>query len=245
MILSRVQLEEIAIAVTDDFNQFFFGIPPEEERNDILPTLIDQLARDYLGLKVVFAPLSSAGNVCGLTTYADTLFTTEEDGVIHCYMLKESQIVLDKSFIQPGQVKKLCGKRRFTLAHECAHQILFQLESDEMKAHWKAVYSTRRTYSLRDLKTKEDWNEWQANVLGAALLMPQREIDLAMKKFTGGRILQNYEGRFPYLDQQALEFICHSFGVSKAAAIIRLRELGHLKDHPYFEFYDPVKIRRA
>lgn len=245
MILSRVQLEEIAAAVTDDFNQFFFGIPPEEERDGILPTLIDQLARDYLGLKVVFAPLSSDGNVCGLTTYADTIFTTEENGLIRYFMLEESQIILDKSFIQPGQVKKLCGKRRFTLAHECAHQILFQLESDEMKARWKNSYSTRKAYSLRDLKSKEDWNEWQANVLGAALLMPQREIDLAMDKFANGRILQNYEGRFSYLDRQTLESICHTLGVSKAAAIIRLRELGHLKDRHCFEFYDSVTTRRA
>ncbi len=37
---------------------------------------------------------------------------------------------MDASFIQPGQVYKLCGKRRFTLAHECAHQILFQMESE-------------------------------------------------------------------------------------------------------------------
>lgn len=245
MILSRVQLEEIAAAITDDFYQFFFGISPEEERDDILLTPIDQLAGDYLGLEVVFAPLSPDGSICGVTAYDDAKFTAEENGVIYCYTLKKNQIVLDKSFIQPGQVKKLCGKRRFTLAHECAHQILFQLESDEMKARWKDVYSTRKMYSLRDLKSKEDWNEWQANVLGAALLMPQREIDLAMEKFTGGRILQNYGGRFSYLDRQTLEFICHTFGVSKAAAIIRLRELGHLNDHSYFEFYDPVKIRRV
>ena len=38
MILSRAQLEEIAAAVTDDFDRFFFGVSPEEEREDILPT---------------------------------------------------------------------------------------------------------------------------------------------------------------------------------------------------------------
>ena len=176
MILSRIQLEEIAATVIDDFNQFFFGIPPEEERNDILPTLIDQLARDYLGLEVVFAPLSSNGNVCGLTTYADTIFTTEENGVIHRFMLKENQIVLDKSFIQPGQVKKLCGKRRFTLAHECAHQILFQLESDEMKARWKNTYSTRKAYSLRDLKSKKRLERMASQCFGGgSSYAPERD----------------------------------------------------------------------
>lgn len=85
MILSRFQLEEIAAAVTDDFNRFFFGISPEEKREDILSTPIDQLAGDYLGLEVVFAPLSTDGSICGLTTYAETTFTTEENGVTHTF----------------------------------------------------------------------------------------------------------------------------------------------------------------
>ena len=148
MILSRAQLEEIAAAVTDDFNQFFFGISPEEERDIILPTPVDQLAREYLGLEVVPAPLSTDGSICGLTAYADTKFTAEKDGLTYSFPLKKNQIVLDQSFIQPGEVKKLCGKRRFTLAHECAHQILFQLESDEVKSRWKDAYATRKAYSL-------------------------------------------------------------------------------------------------
>lgn len=167
MILSHDQLEEIAAAVTDDFDRYFFGISAKEERDTILPTPIDQLAREYLGLDVIFAPLSPDGSVCGLTAYSDTQFTTKkEDGMTYSFPLKKNKVVLDRSFIQPGQVKKLCGKRRFTRAHEYAHQILFQLESDEMKARWKDIYSTRKAYSLRDLKTKEDWNEWQANVIG-------------------------------------------------------------------------------
>ena len=73
--------------------------------------------------------------------------------------------------------------------------------------------------------------------------MPQKEMELAMWKFAQCRTLQNYQGRFPYLDQQALESVCQSFGVSRAAAIIRLRELGYMDDHPYQEFHDPVKMR--
>ena len=57
MILSHRQIEEIAVAVTKDFNEFFFGPDTEEAR---LPrgTPIDQFARDYLGLDVSFAPLT-------------------------------------------------------------------------------------------------------------------------------------------------------------------------------------------
>ena len=97
-------------------------------------------------------------------------------------------------------------------------------------------------YSLRDLKSREDWNEWQANVLGAAILMPQKEIDLAMWYFAAGRTLINYEGRFSYKDRFSLSLLCQQLGVSKAAAVIRLRQLGYIEDRPYLEFFDPVEV---
>ena len=173
MILSHMQIEEIASAVTKDFNEFFFGKDADNERSTAQATPIDQFAKDYLGLSVSFAHLSSDGSLCGLTAYADTEYTIEEQGVKRTIPLKANQVLLDMSFIQPGQVHALCGKRRFTLAHECAHQILFGMESDNDKRTHKSKYAPRAAYSLRDLKTREDWNEWQANVLGAAILMPQ------------------------------------------------------------------------
>lgn len=156
--------------------------------------------------------------------------------------LRQNQVLLDDSFIRPGQVKQQCGKRRFTLAHECAHQILFQLESDEVKVSCKRKYAARTAYSLRDLKTREDWNEWQANVLGAALLMPQNEIDLAMWYFAQSKKLNCYEGRFVYHERLSLTLLCQALGVSKTAAIIRLRQLGYIEDHPRTEYVDPLEV---
>lgn len=124
-------------------------------------------------------------------------------------------MLLDESFIRQGQIKKLCGKRRFTLAHECAHQILYQMESDEVKQYCNRQYSARTAYSLRDLKTHEDWNEWQANVLGAAILMPQKEIDLAAWYFIPEKKLTSYGGYFSYRDRMSLRAICSQLGVSK------------------------------
>ena len=241
MILSHRQIEEIAVAVTKDFNEFFFGPDTEEAR---LPrgTPIDQFARDYLGLDVSFAPLSPDGSICGLTSYADTEYIVEMDGIQRKIPLHRNQVLMDASFIQPFQIRKLCGKRRFTLAHECAHQILFGMESDEVKRAQEKRYAPRIAYSLRDLKTREDWNEWQANVLGAAILMPQKEIDNAMRQFACGRVLKNYEGRFSYIDRLSLTLLCQSLGVSKSAAIIRLRQLGYIEDCPYAEYDDPLEV---
>ena len=147
MILSHKEIEEIAAAVTEDFNEFFFGSQVEEVQAP-RATPIDQLAKDYLGLTVSFAKLSKDGSICGLTAYADTEYAVEEGGAIRKLALRQNQVLLDESFIQPGQVRALCGKRRFTLAHECAHQILYQMESDDVKQACRKKYAARTAYSL-------------------------------------------------------------------------------------------------
>ena len=90
MILSHMQIEEIAAAVTKDFNEFFFGKDADNERSTAQATPIDQFAKDYLGLSVSFAHLSSDGSLCGLTAYADTEYTIEEQGVKRTIPLKAS-----------------------------------------------------------------------------------------------------------------------------------------------------------
>lgn len=63
MILSQKNIEEIAAAVTKDFNVFYFGCDSEESRRMARGTPIDQFAREYLGMAVSFARLSSDGSI--------------------------------------------------------------------------------------------------------------------------------------------------------------------------------------
>jgi len=242
MILSYQELEEIAAATMKDFNAFFFGKSKEAQIAMPSATPIDQFASQYLNLKVSYTRLSSDGTLCGLTAYEDTEYICNINGITKIIPIKRNQILIDSSFIEPNHIRKLCGKRRFTLAHECAHQILYQLESDEGKLACRKQYAERKCYSLRDLKTREDWNEWQANALGAAILMPQEEIDLAVWRFHAGSKLINYAGWMAYMDRNCVKMMCDRFGVSKTALMIRLRQLGYLEDKPYSEYHDPLEI---
>ena len=104
------------------------------------------------------------------------------------------------------------------------------------------MYAERKNCSLRDLKTREDWNEWQANALGAALLMPQAEVARAMWLFSPHRKLSNENGKFSYVDMQTLYCFCQAFGVSKSAAMIRLRQLGFLEDRIDTECIKPEEV---
>lgn len=241
MILSQSNIETLAAGVMTDFNSYFDA---KEGRINSGPrsTPIDQFAKDYLGLDIQFFHLSNTGNFCGLTSYADTEFHLEIDGIRQTIHLKQNEVILDSSFIVPGQIKKLCGKRRFTLAHECAHQILYQLESDQQKAACRKMYSERRLYSLRELKTKEDWNEWQANALGAAILMPWKEVEAAIAKFRIKTPLSSYEGYFNFQDKSALSALCRLFGVSKSAMIIRLKQMGYLCELPASLYYASTEV---
>ena len=98
MILSHKEIEEIAVAVTKDFNEFFFGPDTDGAR---LPrgTPIDQFASEYLGLNVSFADLSADGSICGLTAYADTEYIIEKDGMQYSIPLRRNQVLMDASFM--------------------------------------------------------------------------------------------------------------------------------------------------
>ena len=52
----------------------------------------------------------------------------------------------------------------------------------------------------------------------------------------------HYTSRITYRDRLSLGMICQQLGVSKAAAIIRLRHLGYIEDRPYLEFVDPLEV---
>lgn len=224
MILTREDLETIADNVIADFKKEI-GI-------DTSFTLIEQLATDYLKLRVTFDRLSNDTGFCGVTAYKDTMFKTVVDGNVKIIKIMKNQIILDSDFLEVGKVRELCGKRRFTLAHEVAHQILFNLESEEEKQKYDKMYSSRKAHTIRELKTFEDWNEWQANALGAALLMPRASVDAYMKEFKIAikRKMPIGLQDISLYSELIINSFCEYFHVSKSAGSIRLQQLGYLND---------------
>lgn len=126
-------------------------------------------------------------------------------------------VLLERSFLRrylPEREKqKNAHQRRFTLAHECAHQILFRLESEPVKNSLRSRYRHQQTYACRDLKSKEDWNEWQADTLGAALLMPRSAVVRYFQMYQQGMPLISYEGRYASRERLAVTHL-RGFSVS-------------------------------
>ena len=88
-------------------------------------------------------------------------------------------------------------------------------------------------------RTSEDM---ELDELLRSLSRTQREIDLAVAYYARGRKLVSYDGTYAYWDKVALDMICQQFGVSKTAAVIRLKQLGHLECCPYSEYSDPLEV---
>lgn len=229
MILSRLDLEAIAAAITKDFFQVYYGDELDNPNRFVLATPINAFAKDYLRLSVSYAPLSPDGSICGLTAYSDTSYMIRIDQQPYTIQLRRNQVILDMSFRNCEKNSGLFRRRRFTLAHECAHQILFQFASDDEKEMCTNAHSARSSYLPYELKTREDWNEWQANVLGAAILLPQTDVDRAMYFLTENKSLTSSADLISCQDKATLSVFCGMFGVSTPTAVRRLAELGYME----------------
>ena len=67
-----------------------------------------------------------------------------------------------------------------------------------------------------------------------AIAIMRRAISAVSGTMTG--VLPNY------IDRLSLTLLCQSLGVSKSAAIIRLRQLGYIEDRPFAEYDDPLEV---
>lgn len=237
MILSLANIEDLAEAILLDY----LGALPDVASH-VHPIDIEAFAARCLGLNVAYTRLSDNGDVLGLTTYADVEIELERYMGKQIIKVAKNTVLIDDSLIKPfAQPDKNKGRRRFTISHECSHQILFRQEPNEQQQSMLRQYAGR-CYSLRELVTKDDWSEWQANALGAALIMPPCCIRLLMEKHAAGRRLINYEGHFASNDKLILTHLCGALEVSRSALVIRLRQLGYIEDKPYREFTDPLEV---
>ena len=242
MILSKKEIDDLADQIIQDFQPNCKCRFPSVD--------IDRLATQYLHLNVYYHTLSRDGSLLGVTAYDAVDVQLPGEGILEDTLepvhLERDTVLLERKFWsrrgRPSEWECLSRQRNFTLAHECAHQIIFRLENEAVKANLRNRYSERRRYDCRDLKAKEDWNEWQANTLGAALLMPKMYVDTFFAWRRRGQPLVSYQGKYPCTDWSFLGTLASWFGVSRTTVKIRLKDLGYLIVLPRECFYDPIEI---
>lgn len=196
---------------------------------------INYLIKECLFLNVRSKNIAADKSVLGLIAF--------EDAKVPCYDLSYRPIELDLSAGDILIDMSLSGnrnipRRRFTLAHEASHWILHRSyhsptnQKYEFRKPYLKTHSKDLERRFTGFKTENDEEEWQANSLAAALLMPK----IPFMEYALNEIQRIYGEETDYLidDQSedyviAVENIAGMFNVSRQAAEIRLEQLDLLQ----------------
>lgn len=228
--LSRNELEIIGERVIRAYMKL-----PELKGQAVYRICPDVLVKSLLGLQIDYRHLSVDGTILGLTSFEKIgveLPKNKEDGGI--YYLDGKTILIESDLKDNlDQV----GRRNFTITHEASHQILKMLFPSDYgeKPYEKAVHFCRAD-TIRK-KTISDWEEWQSNVLGAAILLPRYLVEQAMCLFGIKGKIRILNKLFAREDYERFVGMTKLLGCSKTALAIRMKRFGYIEkdylDNPY------------
>lgn len=178
-----------------------------------IPMDIADFATNYLNMKIVFTTFPKDSNVVGMRQY--------------------NYIILNKILDCPERT----GIRNFTIAHECAHEVINWQEEGYQPMQ---MPDFRAPHPPKQLVTEEDFREWQANVVAAYLLMRPTLVRWALFTFCRAESITVFGESLIYKNELCgLWEVTKFLGVSKEALLIRLHQLGLIEARPYEE-YDPI-----
>lgn len=225
--MSRVEIEEISEGLIKVYAQKY--------RNRTVQYIdIEHFITEFLSLSIEYA--SFAEENCGRIGFlADgrTPLLIHREGKIIPFVFQKDTIVLDKFLLS----EKEQGRRRFTMAHEASHYILFKMYSVQSAGRFHTEYDNERSYSKDELLQMFASAEWQADTMGASLLMPRYIVENAMAKFHGLHPIKMYgNSTITQKDKVIIRNMAAYVGVSYTALLIRLRELDMLEYHAISEY---------
>ena len=178
-----------------------------------IPFDVQAFAKEYLKLEISYTKFEQEHNIEGLRT--------------------GNQIILDHRLSEPSKV----GERNFTVAHECGHDII-NWQDPSYIPHQIINYRIKSQH--KQLKTENDFKEWQANVVESCLLVRTCLVEWTMNNFTKKEQITVFgEYQLYKQDRYELRMMAEYLGVSQTCLLYRLDRLGMLDHKPYAD-YDPV-----
>lgn len=188
---------------------------------------LELIAEKDMGLTIDYVNLTEDLSILGMMAFTDgkvEIYKKDTDEYVY-ELVKKGTILIDSDLYDNGGR----ARERFTIAHEMAHWSTHRLRYTRHLEKDKSMPSLCRCPAKPVLKvrTPDEWLEWQADSIGAAMLMPRRafvtESVRLKKKY------KHYEG-WEYGEAAFGELITRelatTFDVSKQAAGIRLSNLG-------------------
>lgn len=234
-VLSREDIEQIAHDVLTEFMPEVLKAPR--------PLDIEYMAQECLYLELKHMYLSPDGSILGMIAFDDMKLAQLDDYRLPVEVeLNAGTIITDGSLEGPEHRQR----KRFTQAHEVAHWIcqrsyhspdnrVFELRTEVKPFIACRVGSVEQhTGWSESFWSDHRWEEWQADTLASALLMPREQFgEEAYYQLMGSGLPSNYlceDIRFADASRRIINALAEKFHVSKQAARIRLYQLGFYRN---------------
>ena len=225
--IRRDQLDEIAGAVLSEYAPEVLVKPQ--------PLRIGDIAQEQLGLTLQYQNLSPNGEISGLVSFGDTKFDCYDDLFRPIELsIADGTILIDKSLSND----RLYPRRRYTITHEFSHRLLHRSYRDPSRSQFNfrknrnpliACRSSdiERSNEPRSINSDSEWEEWQADGLAAALLMPRSTFSKLAIDYIRSRTDRQFMPRNIQKDvfNEIVTRLSNVFVVSRQATIIRLKVL--------------------
>jgi len=206
--MSRAELEEISEGLITAYANKF--------SNRVIQSIdIEHFITEFLMLRIEYASFAEddAGRI-GFLADGATPLLIHQDGKIIPFVFPKDTIVLDKFLL----AEKEQGRRRFTMAHEASHHILSKMYAMPSEGRFHAEYDSERSYSKEELAQMFASVEWQADTMGASLLMPRRIIENALAKYNQSNPIKVYgDNTITSKDKAVIRRMAAYIGVSYTA----------------------------
>lgn len=218
--LSRKGIEEIAQRAVAAYKKL-----PVFKGKQLRRVEPEIFVRDLLGLTIEYHSLSPDGSILGATSCGQIGIPIFDDPTSPDYCFLDGKTVLiERALVSEGANR---GRYNFSLMHEASHQILGMISAGSFKRN----ASGDRIRYYAEIRSPEDdyWEEWRANTLASAILMPAEMVCANLKEFGLGERVQVLNGTFAPKEYAYFCEMAEYMGVSHQALSIRLSQLGLLE----------------
>ena len=225
--MSRTEINEISEGLIEVYARKY--------RNKVIQSIdIGHFITEFLSMKIEYVPFAEDdGGRIGFLADGETPLMVYRDGEILPVVFPADTVVLDRSLL----AEKEQGRRRFTLAHEAAHYILSRIYAVPDAGRFHTEYDSGQVYTKEEMAQMFSNAEWQADTMGASLLMPRFLVEGALAKFNGSQCIRIYgDTTFSMQEKARIRKMADYLGVSYTALVIRLRELNMLENHDISEY---------
>lgn len=203
------------------------------------PTPIELLI-EKLGLNIEYKRISEHSEILGAFVFNEGSLEVFDNGKKEKYLFKEKTIIIDTVLVENDDVRLM-----FTYGHELGHFVtqynLFHIDCNQLSLfddkfeEMNAVVCNRSVVNSdtkKELISKEDWQEWQANYFSSCILIPRKTLKKALDKYLKDYDVMKHYAVLDKLDKSQLKELINElskkYSVSIEMMTNRLRDLKYL-----------------